>query len=72
MSKTWSKMFPNGREIFYEGEKPEAFAKEIKRKFGFDPSKDNPRWNEECGYMFLCPAKFLDAIYGTSKYPMGS
>jgi hypothetical protein len=72
LKATWSELFPDGRQIFYEGENPKAFVKEMKRKFGFDPSKNNPRWNEEYGYSFLCPAQHLDEIYGNDKYPMGS
>lgn len=67
----WSELFPTGRQIFYEGNKPKAFAKEIKQRFGFDPSEDNPSWNRKCGYSFACPAEFLDEIYG-GEYPMGS
>ena len=29
---TWAEMFPDGRQIFYEGDKPKAFAKEIKQR----------------------------------------
>jgi hypothetical protein len=74
----WSELFPHGRFIFYEGKRPKAFVAEIKRKFGFDPSKDDG-WGEviENGedsftsYGFHCPAEHLDAIYSTD-YPMGS
>ena len=72
MSDNWSEMFPDGRTIFYEGNNPKAFVKEIKAKFAFDPSKDNDCWNKRDGYSFLCPAHCLDEIYGNSKYPMGS
>jgi hypothetical protein len=70
--RTWAEMFPEGREIFYEGDNPNAFANEIKEKYGFDPSENNPNWNECSGFNFLCPAKHLDAIYGSRSYPMGS
>jgi hypothetical protein len=69
---TWSELFPDGRKIFYEGNEPEAFTEEIKQKFGFDPSEDNPKWNREEGFAFWCPGRLMDAIYGDSKYPMGS
>jgi hypothetical protein len=36
---TWKELFPDGRFIFYEGDDPDAFAKEIKARFGFDPSE---------------------------------
>lgn len=75
----WSELFPNGRTIFYEGDDPEGFVKEIKAKFGFDPTKSKSQgywegtpWNTESGYCFHCPAEYLDEIYGDDKYPMGS
>lgn len=70
--KNWRELFPKGRDIYYEGETPKKFAQEIKAKFGFDPSSNNPCWNKQHGYNFYCPAKYLDAIYGNSKYPLGS
>jgi hypothetical protein len=76
--KTWSELFPNGRDIFYEGNDPEGFVTEIKAKFGFDPSKSKPQgvwasfgWNKADGYCFFCPPEHLNAIYG-GEYPMGS
>jgi hypothetical protein len=35
---TADKDWPEGRTLFYEGNHPEKFVEEIKRKFGFDPS----------------------------------
>lgn len=66
----WGEMFPDGRIIFYEGDDPKGFCKEIKERFGFDPSEGNRNWNRRCGYSFDCPGKHLDAIY--TEYPMGS
>ncbi len=68
---SWSELFPEGRHIFYEGNNPKAFAKEMKEKFGFDPSQNNDSWNRKHGYLFLCPAD-LDAVYGNGRYPLGS
>lgn len=34
----WSEMFPDGRDIYYEGDDPDGFVAEIKDKYGFDPS----------------------------------
>lgn len=65
----WSELFPDGRTIFYEGKYPMAFAKEVKARFGFDPTTSE-RWTGECGYAFHCPPELLDAIY--CGYPMGS
>lgn len=67
---SWAEMFPEGRFIFYEGDDPVGFRKEIKARFNFDPGLDNQRWNKRCGYYFHCPAKHLDAIY--TEYQMGS
>jgi hypothetical protein len=70
----WSALFPEGREIFYEGDNPEEFAATIKAELDFDPSKDNPRWGEvvHVSYAFHCPPEHLDAIYGGDRFPMGS
>jgi hypothetical protein len=79
MSK-WSELFPEGREIFYEGDDPVGFVKEIQTEFGFDPGLD-PRWGKYIdgedfdpfySYGFICPAEHLDAIYGSERFPMGS
>jgi hypothetical protein len=35
---SWQEMFPEGRVVFYEGDDPEGFVKEMKEKFNFDPS----------------------------------
>jgi hypothetical protein len=68
---TQRELFPSGRQIYYEGDNPEGFALEIKERFGFDP-RISSGWDEEHGYSFVCPAEFLDAIYGSELYPMGS
>jgi hypothetical protein len=92
---TWAELFPQGRTIFYEGDDPEGFRRQIKDEFAFDVA-DLPgrhivtgepmagtwgKWipcddsNPEDGfrsYSFHCPAKHLDAIYGSDRFPMGS
>ena len=68
--KNWSELFPNGRHIFYEGDDPKGFIKEIQTRFGFDPSKSNDSWNKSSGYCFYCPPEHLDKIY--TQYQMGS
>jgi hypothetical protein len=55
--KSWAELFPEGRQIYYEGDDPQAFADEIKTKFGFDPSENNPLW--KYGFSFHCPAHLL-------------
>jgi hypothetical protein len=78
-STTWSDLFPDGRHIFYEGNNPVGFVRQIEAEFGFNPALD-PRWGEQIdgddlsfiSYRFHCPAEHLDAIYGTSRFPMGS
>lgn len=75
---TWAELFPNGRDIFYEGDDPDGFAEEIAVKYGFDPRTDRRWWDVIDGeepfvaYQFHCPAHLLDAIYGNSAYPLGS
>jgi hypothetical protein len=63
--REWSELFPTGRFIFYEGDDPEGFRREIKAEFGFDPG---PRPDEG----FHCPPEHLDAIYGVGRFLMGS
>lgn len=67
-------MFPNGRVIFYDGDDPEGFRKEMIEKFNFDPEKSlNPSmWNARCGYAFYCPGEHYRAVYLDDKYSVGS
>lgn len=67
----WSQLFPNGRTVFYEGDDPKGFVREMKKKYGFDPSKGR-FWNKKNGYQFHCPAECMDEVYGNYKYPLGS
>ena len=69
MTTPWRELFPDGRNIFYEGGDPAGFAREIKVEFGFDPA-DDPRWHDD--RQFHCPAEHLDAICGSDRFPMGS
>ena len=79
MPVPWNALFPEGRHIFYEGNDPKGFAKEIKKRFGFDVTKD-PSWGIRIpggkgldpfnSYAFDCPPGILDAVY--TEYPMGS
>ena len=76
---TWSDLFPAGRRIFYEGNDPAGFARQVLAEFGFSPDGD-PRWGEPYDYVhfgytsysFHCPPEHLDAIYGSDRFPMGS
>jgi hypothetical protein len=76
---TWASLFPDGRDIFYEGHDPVGFVRRIQAEFGFSPALD-PSWGVEIeddidsltSYRFHCPAKDLDAIYGSDRFPMGS
>jgi hypothetical protein len=84
--RTWAELFPGGRCIVYEGDEPGRFVREIKNEFGFDPSQDR-RWgrglidgpnnadlHDPLGrpYFFHCPPEYLDAIYASNRWPMGS
>ena len=71
---TWGKLFPEGRDLYYEGEHPEEFAEAVREEFGFDPAAD-PLWGRRiegsdgqprsASYGFHCPAEKLDAMYAT-------
>ena len=71
----WSELFPHGRHIFYEGDKPGEFARQVQFEFGFDVTKD-VKWGEKypdfTSYSFDCPPGLLNLIYGTDRFPMGS
>jgi len=77
--RTWSGLFPEGRDIFYEGEDPTGFVSQIRTEFGFSPALDSG-WgvkihtDDFCftSYSFRCPTEHLDAIYGNDRFPMGS
>ncbi len=77
----WAKLFPEGRDLCYEGEHPGEFAEAIREEFGFDPSAD-PLWGKQieggdgqagfASYGFHCPAEKLDAMYarhGSHRFP---
>jgi len=70
----WAKLYPEGRDLYYEGEHPDKFAEAIREEFGLDPSAD-PLWGKQAAgddggpgsttYAFHCPARHIDAIYST-------
>lgn len=77
----WAKLYPEGRDLYYEGEHSDKFAEAIRVEFGFDPSGD-PLWGKRVGsndgrpgftsYGFHCPAENIDAIYamyGSRRFP---
>jgi hypothetical protein len=76
---SWASLFPEGRDIFYEGDDPAGFASQIETEFGFRPTLD-PRWGvliktdslSFTSYCFYCPARHLDAIYGSDRFEVGS
>lgn len=72
MIRKWSELFPDGRYIFYEGDDPESFVKEMKNSFGLNLTFDWDEFKEFNAFGFHCPSKFIDEIYGNGKYPMGS
>ncbi len=77
--RTWANLFPDGRDIFYEGDDPVGFVRQIQAEFDFSPALD-PRWDEQIeddtdsftSYCFHCPVEHLDAIYASDRFPMGS
>jgi len=71
-------MFPEGRQVWYEGKRPKAFVAEMKAKYGFDPST-HPGWGKRhrskklgswTSYPFHLPANVIDEVY--PNYPLGS
>lgn len=77
----WAKLFPEGRDLYYEGDHPDKFAEAIREEFGFDPSAD-PLWGKRVkgdddrpgftSYGFHCPAEQIDVIYssyGSHRFP---
>ena len=68
----WGKLYPEGRDLYYEGEHPDKFAAVIREEFGFDPSAD-PLWGKQVdgndgepgftSYGFHCPPGKIDAVY---------
>ena len=76
----WSELFPQGRHIFYEGDNPAEFVRQIQAEFGFNPA-DDPHWGEQLediegpfppSYGFHCPADHIDEIYGSGRFCIGS
>jgi hypothetical protein len=77
----WAEEYwPDGRNIYYEGDEPEAFAATIKDEFGLDVTSDRA-WGQviddfEGGsfvsYEFHCPARLLGDIYYSDRWPIGS
>jgi hypothetical protein len=72
--------WPDGRDIYYEGDEPEAFAATVKDEFGLDVTSD-PAWAEmiddgEGGSFmscrFRCPSDLLGDIYYSGRWPIGS
>ncbi len=84
---TWDDLSPDGAIRYYEGDDPDGFAAEIKAEFGFDVTLGGEEhyvgangeachwrweWTKERGYSFLIPHGFVEAIYGSERWPIGS
>ncbi len=72
--------WPNGRQIYYEGDEPETFAATIEDEFGLDVTSDRA-WGQVIddddggsfvSYGFICPSELLGDIYYSDRWPMGS
>ena len=73
MNEEMVRILSDGRWVYYEGDDPHHFVREMKTKYGFDPVKNNSRrWNEESGWCFFLPGNCIDEVYDRSKYPLGS
>ena len=71
MTAKWSELMPYGRDLYYEGKNPTAFAKEMKEKYNLNVYTSG-HYNRANGFRFYCPARLLDEIYDNRKYPLGS
>lgn len=69
--RSWADIFPLGRDLFYEGDDPEGFAAQIRSEVGLDVSAGRG-WAHARGWRFHCPPEFLDVIYGSERFPLGS
>jgi len=63
--RSWRDLFPEGRTIFYEGDDPVGFVKDVRERFGLEITLGDHG-------EFDCPANLLDEIYGGDLYPLGS
>jgi hypothetical protein len=72
--------WPDGRNIYYEGDEPEVFAATVEHEFGLDVTSDEA-WGQEIGdpeegsflsYGFHCPSNLLGVIYYGDRWSMGS
>ena len=77
----WAEEYwPDGRDIYYEGDEPGTFAATIKDEFGLDVTCDHA-WGEVIdddegdsfvSYRFHCPVELLGDIYYSDRWPIGS
>lgn len=51
--RPWTDYYPNGRYVYYEGDDPHTFVREMKTKFNFDPSKEGKK-NNFCRKKAVC------------------
>lgn len=66
---TFDELFPNGREVWYEGTDPEGFRAWVRQQFGLELELRQ----DVSGYRFFCPAGYVEAIYNNKAgWPMGS
>jgi hypothetical protein len=83
---SWDELCPNGAIRYYEGDDPDGFAAEVKAEFGLDVTEKGDdgyqrwtwdEWLEHEGerfqsFSFFIPAGFVEAIYGSQRWPLGS
>jgi hypothetical protein len=61
-------LFPEGRNVWYEGDDPEGFLAAVRERWGLELTlKQDPS-----GYAFFCPPGYVDAIVYESEWPMGT
>lgn len=71
---TWAELFPEGREVCYEGDgDPWEFARSVREACGFDPAeRARGSWERGRDCWFWCPSEHLDLVYGSGRWEIGS
>lgn len=74
---SWDQLFPEGRVVFYEGDDPTTFAREMRELYGIDVAAPapagfpyQPTWLE--AESFFIPAGLVEAVYGSGRWELGS
>jgi hypothetical protein len=61
-------LFPEGRQVWYEGDDPRGFLVAIKERFDLELELKE----DQSGFAFFCPPGYVDAIVYTNEWPIGT